>query len=291
MTLLVCWLVPFNSARAHPVPDGVIFRGIQVVVWSDRIEIRYQVGLNDQMVQQELRAALPPDAPIPSDGGQALRAYRDVLFPKLPEKLTVMIDAQPQTLKLRRADIVRQLHIQIELVYRIDFAATSTPAHFLLIDDNFAGVPGYHLAAIKSRGLVEIPETDAIAVLSRLSREPETEEDVRILSTPVRRVEAMIAAIAPDNPLGDEGDLIAATADRSKRFEQPAASREAIPRTGSASEGTESTGGQETRIEEVASSGEPHAQDANADRLVWPFLGGLLILVAVIWMFLILRRS
>jgi hypothetical protein len=273
----VCWILATQPVHAHPIPDGVIYRGIQVIVWSQRIEVRYQLGLSDNMIQQQLRAALPSHSEIPDEPGTAIRKYGDVMFPKLPEKLSVTINHQPQELTRRRADIIRQHHIQIELVYRIDFAAPSEPAYFLLIDDNFQGIPGYHLAAIRSRGLVDIPEATAVPVLSRLSRDPQTEEDLRILSTPVRRIEAMIAAI-PDVPSPEDAPSSNGTPSvmTSESASTPQVGEREPPAPG---------GGP------VATSPTPRAGGEPNRGLIWPAVGCFLMVVALVWMVFLARRS
>jgi hypothetical protein len=261
----IFWLSAPLPTSAHPIPDGVVFRGIQVVVWSQRIEIRYQLGLSDSMIQEQLRGLLAAGTEIPEEPGQALRAYGDVMFPRLPQKMSVTIDHQSQELKLRRADIIRQHHIQIELVYRIDFTVPEKPVYFLLIDDNFQGIPGYHLAGIRSRGLVEIPDSNAVPVLSRLSRDPQTEEDLRILSTPVRRIEAMIATIVERQPAVVSPETIVA--------QTPAP----------------------VLSEPVVEPGRPSSASSPLTgprrRWIWPVAGCLLMLVAVVWMVFLARRS
>jgi hypothetical protein len=263
--VVVFWLSASLPASAHPIPDGVIFRGVQVVVWSQRIEIRYQLGLSDNMIRDQLQGLLAAGTEIPDEPGQALRVYGDVMFPRLPEKISVTIDHQPQELTLRRADIIRQHHIQIELVYRIEFTVPAEPVYFLLIDDNFQGIPGYHLAGIRSRGLVEIPESNAVPVLSRLSRDPQTEEDVRILSTPVRRIEAMIAAIVQQQPVE------ASTEATTPQATTPALSEPIVDPGGTPSTTPPLTGPRR--------------------RWIWSAAGCLLMLVAVVWMVFLARRS
>jgi hypothetical protein len=199
--IVVIYLGVVPRAGAHPVPDGAIFRGIQVTVRSDRIEIRYQLGLNDQTIQQELERLAPPDAEIPEDPGQAVRIYRDVMFPELPKEISVTIDGQPQRLKLRRADVMRLPHVQIELMYHVDYAATAVPAQFVLVDENFPRVPGYHLAALRARG-VAVLETDAEPVLSRLARIHDPEGEAELMNLAVRRVEAVIGSTPGADPAG-----------------------------------------------------------------------------------------
>jgi hypothetical protein len=296
--LCLCFV---QSALAHPIPEGVVFRGIQVVVWSQRIEVRYQLGLSDNMIRQELQSLLGADTPIPEDSGKALRVYRDAMFPRLREKLSVTIDHQPQELRFRRADVIRQHHIQIELVYRIDFQVPAEPVYFLLVDDNFRGTPGYHLAAIRSRGLVDIPEANAVPVLSRLSRDPETEEDLRILSTPVRRIEAMVTAIAPEPSTPPVGEALAAATNlpgsTSDQPSPPASETSSLPQA--APTPAESASDLSKASAEPSAPPAPHssvgkvmrATPADPRPWIWPAVGGLFMLAALLWILVIARRS
>ncbi len=290
-----------QPAFAHPIPEGVVFRGIQVVVWSQRIEVRYQLGLSDNMIRQELQSLLGADAPIPEDSGKALRVYRDEMFPRLPEKLSVTVDHRPQELRLRRADVIRQHHIQIELVYRIDFEVPVEPVYFLLVDDNFRGMPGYHLAAIRSRGLVDIPEANAVPVLSRLSRDPETEEDLRILSTPVRRIEAMMAAIEPEPSASSAGEALAsATNLPGSPSDQPISPESqfgSIPPADDRAPPQPTSVPTQRSAQAAPSAPSPsvgkvmHATPADHQPWIWPTVGGLFMLAALLWMVVIARRS
>ncbi len=289
-----------QSAFAHPIPEGVVFRGIQVVVWSQRIEVRYQLGLSDNMIRQELQSLLGADVPIPEDSGKALRVYRDAMFPRLPERLSVTIDHRPQEMRLRRADVIRQHHIQIELVYRIDFEVPAEPVYFLLVDDNFRGIPGYHLAAIRSRGLVDIPEANAVPVLSRLSRDPETEEDLRILSTPVRRIEAMMTAIEPHPSTPSVGEALASGTNLpGSPSDQPVSPE---PQSGSAPPADRTPPEPASVPTQRSAQAVPSAPSSSVDEFlhatpadhrpwIWPTVGGLFMLAAILWMVVIARRS
>ncbi len=299
ISIALC-LVFVQPVFSHPIPEGVIFRGIQVVVWAQRIEVRYQLGLSDNMIRQELRALLGEDVSIPEDSGKALRVYRDEMFPRLPDKLSVTIDQRPQELSLRRADVIRQHHIQIELVYRIDFEVPAEPVYFLLVDDNFRGTPGYHLAAIRSRGLVDIPEASAVPVLSRLSRDPETEEELRILSTPVRRIEAMMTAIEPEPLTPPVDEVLASTTKLSDSPSgQPPSAESQADSTPSADRPppepapvlTQDSAQTPASVPSSSIGKTAHVTGADQPPWIWPTVGSILMLIAIIWMLVIARRS
>jgi hypothetical protein len=181
----------------HPVPDGVVFRGIQVVVRSERIEIRYQVGLHDNMVQREWRERAGTEMDFPGEAVEALARYRDLMFSELPEKIAVAIDGQPKALVPQRADIVRQPHAQLEFVYVVPFQPGPNPSRFVFQDGNYEGVPGYHLVAIRSRGDVDVLAADSGELPGRLPTIPTPADNTPEYPEPTRRIEAYLSSSFP----------------------------------------------------------------------------------------------
>ena len=186
-------------APGHNTPDGVIFRAVQVVVRSNVIEIRYQLGLSDNMIRGELRAFSEPGAAIPTDAAEAIARYRDVIAPLLPKRMRVTIDGNPVAMSVHRADIVRQPHRQLELVYHIPFTPGTAPAKFVLWDDNFQGVPGYHFAAMRARGNAAVLPIGDDKPLDRLPSVPEPGEALSVPLEPMRGLAAYVcvAGVSP----------------------------------------------------------------------------------------------
>lgn len=158
----------------HPVPDGVIHRGVQVVVHDDKIEIRYQIGLNDKMVQTELERLEAEE--VPSDSSAALSDYRDSIRRQLPKNLEIRIGNEAVEVDFVRADIVRQHHASVECVYEIPIAPTTKPQKLEISDQNFPKVDGMHLIALRGRGKIEVLQTNAALSLLRIASSVEEEK-------------------------------------------------------------------------------------------------------------------
>ena len=190
----------------HPVPDGLVFRGIQVVVRSDKLEIRYQVGLSDAMIRRELNRMTEGDAEQAElSGVEALARYRDAMFPLLSRHMKVAIESRPVELIPQRADIVRQPHAQLEFVYEVPLRLTSEPQRFDLLDENYSGVPGYHLAAIRGRGTAQVVPAGSQELLARLPNIPEVTDGEATPLQFVRKIAAYLRVTGPasDPPVGD----------------------------------------------------------------------------------------
>jgi hypothetical protein len=155
------------SLFGDPVPDGLIHRGIQVVARPNGIDVRYQLGLSDSMVRDELQRMTTEGAQVPAGAAEALMQYRDVVNKKLPERMTARIDGNAVELKPLRADLIRQHHMQIECAYRIEFTVGDQPSRLELRDDNFPDMPGDHRIAMKARGQVRILQSNQGQLLTR----------------------------------------------------------------------------------------------------------------------------
>jgi hypothetical protein len=262
-------------APGHTVPDGVVFRAVQVVVRSSAIEVRYQLGLSDNMIQGELRALSQPGTEIPTDAAETIARYRDIIAPLLPKRIRVTIDGDPVTMRVHRADIVRQPHRQLELVYHIPFTPGTTPAKFVLWDDNFQGVPGYHFAAMRARGDAAVLPIGNDKPLVRLPSVPEPGEAVSVPLEPMRGLAAYVCLAGVSPPPGS--------------VPAPALAAEQDTSTGVIVHGPPATGGASRSATEAVEA--PPAVQANAPvtdgtsgRVVWMVGWGVAaVLIAVAW--------
>ncbi len=278
LTLVVC----------HPVPDGLVFRGIQVVVRSDKIEIRYQVGLSDAMIRRELGDATPEVVTSEMGGAEALARYRDLMFPQLPKRLEVTIEGRPVQLVPRRADIVRQPHAQLEFVYEIAFRPTSEPLRFHLLDENYSGVPGYHLSAMRGRGTVQVVPAGSQEIFARLPNIPEMADVEATPLQSVRKIEAFVRSTLPaSDPLAREPGSHPESA-------EPATDSEAAPSDATATNRAGLPIGEPVTTPDASPLSidlqTPRMQREQAvasdiGRIIWCVgFGGLAVLIALAWL-------
>ena len=285
-------LIPFCScvvtlAACHPVPDGLVFRGIQVVARSDRIEVRYQVGISDNMVGRELLKRQANRADVPTDAAEALGCYRDQMFLQLVQEIDVTMDGKPTELIPMRADIVRQQHAQLEFVYHIPYEPVAEPVKFVLLDENYPAVPGYHLAAIRGRGGVQVLPAGPGKLFDRLPNIPSPTDAATNPVPSVRKIEAYIRGAA--SPAVGSGKETPASA---IAHETEAVGAETVPATVTASardtitsdpDGANSvagrqasSAGQTTRTDQE--SGTRHGQ------IIWASLfAALAVAIALFW--------
>jgi hypothetical protein len=276
MTEMLVYLSAIATlAPGHTVPDGVVFRAVQVVVRSTAIEVRYQLGLSDNMIRGELRALSPPGAEIPTDAAETIARYRDIIAPLLPKRIRVTIDGNPVAMRVHRADIVRQPHRQLELVYHIPFTPGTAPAKFVFWDDNFQGVPGYHFAALRARGDAAVLPIGDDQPLERLPSVPEPGEAVSVPLEPMRGLAAYVgvAGIRPP-PTNAPAPVMAAKQDTATEILVP----------GTSAPGSASRPATEAAEVPPALQAEAPVTDGTLGRVVWLLSWGVAgVLIAAAW--------
>jgi hypothetical protein len=168
--------------------------------------VRYQVGLSDDMVRRELRRLGTDPADLADGAAEALGRYRDLVRPLIIQGLDVRMDGKPAELIASRADIIRQQHAQLEFVYQIPYAPAGEPAHFVLVDENYSAVPGFHLAAIRGRGDVQILPAGPDRLFHRLPDIPSTEDPAANPIPSIRKIDAYIhCSASPSASTGRAG--------------------------------------------------------------------------------------
>jgi hypothetical protein len=280
-------LVLLTLVVTHPVPDGLVFRGIQVVVHSEKLEIRYQVGLSDSMIRRELAGSVEGGAGVSEMGGvEALARYRDMMFPLLPQRLKVAIEGRAVEVGLQRADIVRQPHAQLEFVYEVAVHLTNEPQRFDLLDENYSGVPGYHLAAMRGRGAVQVVPAGTEELNSRLPRIPEVEDETAPPLRSVRKISAYVRTTEPESAPSGSGA-------RGSTSDPTSAARDRdTARTSTGGEqGERSSVGESPDISKMsppqADTGVPRGSllGPSLGRILWCVgFGGLAVLIAWAWL-------
>jgi hypothetical protein len=282
-------LAILTLAAAHPVPDGLVFRGIQVVVRSDKLEIRYQVGLSDAMIRRELKEMIGEDAEHAEPGGvEALARYRDAMFPLLSRHLKVTIEGRPVELIPRRADIVRQPHAQLEFVYEVALNLTSQPKRFELLDENYSGVPGYHLAAIRGRGAAQVVPAGSQELLARLPNIPETTDDEATPLPSVRKIAAYLQVTRPASESPSGGPTLPSDSTETENGNEATQSEViAIKRKELSVDGPDATSTASLPPTDPRAPRTPSGPMVAGDtkRILWCVgFGGLALLIALAWL-------
>jgi len=292
-----CLSATMTLIPGHSTPDGVVFRAVQVVVRSNAIQVRYQLGLHDNMVQRELQTLSPPTAVIPADAAEAIARYRDAIAPLLAQQMRVTIDGIPVTMRLDRADIVRQPHCSLEVVYQIPFTPPTKPVKFILWDDNFQRVPGYHFAAMRARGNAAVLPIGGEQPLARLPSVPEPGEASSVPLEPMRGLAAYVClagaepSATPDVTPLSATDQVADAAQVAVSQSQPSDDESATMQTKSSRVGRDASDGRnsypvptEGDTSRTDTPAMPLAPDAGWRPFLWPLSwGAAAILIAAAW--------
>ena len=181
----------------HVLPDGVVERSVQVTVYPDRLEIRYQVGFNPKTLARQLQQ-LAPHSPVPDDPNEALARYRELVLPRLAQRLNVRVDGQQREVLPIEARRIFRHHAQLECVLHVPLEAPYASTRLQLEDENFPDALGSHRMAVKGRAGVEVTESNVPPILARAERieaaklDPEQLASRRVIKARFQRVDSAV---------------------------------------------------------------------------------------------------
>ncbi|QGJ70399.1 Hypothetical protein PBC10988_20950 [Planctomycetales bacterium 10988] len=183
-----------QSVSAHGLPDGLVERGVQVIMRPEGMELSYRIGLNDPTLAGELErlqlgedldlATIAEDKATPETMQQAWKAYQERLEEIIPGQLTVTIQGEPIQLKWVRTSAGRDHHARLKIYYQADwknelagqvYEGKEFTIPFTLKDDSFRDAPGYHRIAFKGIGDIMVTESNTKPIVLRTPRILESE--------------------------------------------------------------------------------------------------------------------
>jgi hypothetical protein len=157
----------------HPLPDGQVERAVQVLVFPERIEMQYQVGLSDRQVLAELdRLGEANDAE--DDPSAALLRYGQLVAERLPSRLTVRVDARVRPVALRDLRWDERHHVRFVVVCEASVSVVSRTVRIEVRDQTSPGaaVIECRRMALRGRRGAIVTESTGETALVRVPRRP-----------------------------------------------------------------------------------------------------------------------
>jgi hypothetical protein len=155
----------------HVLPDGFVERGVEVLVFPDRAEVHYRLGLSDGQMREELTRASISEGIIP-DLDAAWSRYRDLIAMKIVRGVVVRVDGEPRPLRLVSVEPWVTHHVSLQVIGCVDIEAGEKPMSIDVRDELPLGpdVRGVTRLALRGRQEVEIVECTGPANLVRAER-------------------------------------------------------------------------------------------------------------------------
>ncbi len=170
--LLFCLLaisVCLPLVQAHELPEGVVERDVQIIIFPERIEVQYTIEMNEKTMRAEF-GKLRPDLTSEREPRKAWDQYRLAVNAELPKRIVLAInDFQPE-LKTTSSQTLEKHGIQLMWVMSAEMGAKSDSQSITLHDKNFNDKPGYHRLALKGRRGVKIEQSTAPVIVSQVPR-------------------------------------------------------------------------------------------------------------------------
>jgi len=187
---------------AHSLPDGHLERGVQVLVFPQRLEIHYRLGLTDAQVIAELRSLGDSEAPQ-DNAAAALLRFRELTADVLPSQLSVRIDGESRPVSFRDVYREERHHVRFVVVCEADISVNSQPVRIEVRDETPSGAAAIECRrmALRGRRGVEVTASTGEAALVRVPRKPVPAGSVDV-NHPTRRVAAFCRLERPELELG-----------------------------------------------------------------------------------------
>jgi ABC-type nickel/cobalt efflux system permease component RcnA len=180
------------AALGHPLGPRTFDRAIQVVVFPERLEVIYELGIGELTLATELLALVEPGR-APADQRGAVELYRDQMAPILGRGLIVKVNQVEQPVALARTEYEIRDHARLTFVFRAPLPGGAAELSILVQETNFSGERGYLRMALKGRLGVEVLRSTRPAIVERLpllaswEMTPEEEEASRFVRATLRR--------------------------------------------------------------------------------------------------------
>jgi hypothetical protein len=196
---------------AHSLPDNHLERGVQVLVFPDRVEIHYRLGLSDRQVFAELEYLGDPHSAT-DDIAAALPRYRRHMADSMANHLSVRVDGELRPVSFRNVYREERHHVRFVVVCGADVSVGSQPVKMEVRDETPPGAAAVECRrmALRGRTGVVVTESTGKTTLVRVPRRPVVAGDLDT-SHPSRRIVAFcrLAGAEPerDGTAGNRAEL------------------------------------------------------------------------------------
>ena len=161
-------LVLATELLGHPIPDGMIERGVQVTVYPSRVEIHYFLGASDNTFVNA-RPKRKTDR-LADHGRSPFELYRDWAVKEIGKHLRISLDGKAIAFGAPKGHFVRQHHARIELVFVAPIKLGGEWDKLRVTDSNYRDFPGVHRVGIRCRGGTERRPSNVPEMFSRAPR-------------------------------------------------------------------------------------------------------------------------
>ena len=124
-------------------------RGLQVVVFPDRVRLQYDLGLSSSAANALLKKSAPDHADI-EDRRALMEAFRDLALPEIQRRCRITVNASPLALRAVETRIFPKHYVQLTFIFEAPLADAGDVVRLQLVDGSFRGCDGNHLIALKT---------------------------------------------------------------------------------------------------------------------------------------------
>lgn len=176
LPLLLLLAQPLPAEPAAEAGESLrIDRGLQLIVYPDRVRLQYDLGLSPATAISLLgqKSAGAPDAEqsLETEDRRALmEAFRDVVLPDIQRRCRIIANQQPLPWRSLESLIFPKHYVQLSCIYEADLPTSGQTVELQLIDGSFRSCQGDHVIALKAEDGVQLQSSTVPLILARVPR-------------------------------------------------------------------------------------------------------------------------
>jgi len=165
-------------------------RGLQVVVFPDRVRLQYDLGLSP-LAATALLEKNARDLPDTEDRRALMEAFRDMALPEIQHRCRMTVDGLPLELQAVESRIFPKRYVQLTCIFEAQLPVAGDTVRLQLVDGSFRGCNGSHLIALKTDDGAQLQSSTVPLILVRVSRQS-LSNDSAAQREAARRAEAVV---------------------------------------------------------------------------------------------------
>ncbi len=165
-------------------------RGLQVVVFPDRVRLQYDLGLSSSAALALLERN-SSDFPDVEDRRALMLAFRDVALPEIQRRCRITVDGSPLALRVVETRIFPKHYVQLTCIFEAPLPVVGDVVRLRMVDGSFRGCDGNHLIALKTDDGAKLQSCSVPLILARVPRQSLRNESAAQREA-ARRAEAVV---------------------------------------------------------------------------------------------------
>jgi hypothetical protein len=193
VTLPLLLIIAQAGQTEFPAPSTELIRvdrGLQVVVFPERVRLQYDLALNAPAVIALLDRN-SHELPDIEDRRALMEAFRDVALSEIQRRCRITVNGSPLAWRVVETRIFPKHYVQLAFIFEAPLPVAGDFVRLRMVDGSFRGCDGNHLIALKTGNGAQLQSSSVPLILARVPRQS-LSNDSAAQREAARRAEAVV---------------------------------------------------------------------------------------------------